>query len=117
MGLRGKLPELVVVDPKPLLTLTAPNWLDPEARNYWQRHAAWLASNDLLNASTADSFAALCEVWGRLAAQRNQPSSRTFLDLHKMFMSSAKLFRLLPVDRPGTAPTARHEAGGEYEFV
>ncbi len=115
MGLRGPLPALVTAPAEPLADLTPPDWLGPDGKAYWDRHKDYLTANGLLTRATADSFAILCDSWQRLCDLRREATSRLFLDLQKAYSRDAKLFRLMPCDRPG-APLAggRHANKGEF---
>jgi|SRR5579883_1269195 len=116
MGLRGPLPLTKVINAKRLADLSPPDWLSDAGKAHWTRHAEGLNVNGLLTVQTADSLALCCDLWGRLAALRDQPTSRTYLDTLKAYTSIAKVFRLLPCDKPGIQTPDRHAEKDAFEF-
>ncbi len=116
MGLRGRLPKLKLHPAEGLADLTPPDWLSDDAADYWQRHAQHLAKNQLLTAATADAFANHCDMWGRICLLRGEPTTKTYLDLQAKFRASEKVFRLVPIDKPGATPEHRHEDKSEFDF-
>ena len=116
MGLRGPLPQLRTAAAEKLHDLTPPPWLSAEAAAYWTRHAATLARNSLLTLQTADSFALCCDLWGRVRELSDQPTTRSYLDTVKAYNQLAKLFRLVPCDKPGAPVDRRHDDKGEFQF-
>ena len=116
MGLRGFLPALQTIAAPALQSLTAPSWLGQTAKDYWNRHAENLSSTGILTQNTAESFALLCDLWGRVRELEGTPTSRSYLDTVKAFVSLAKQFRLLPTEKPVQQPTDRHADKPEFDF-
>lgn len=115
MGLRGPLPKLKVHAER-LEDLTPPDWLGVEAREFWVRHAEKLRVNNLLTTATQDAFGIACDLYQRYRELRGEPTSRLTLDTAAKFQSYAKLFRLIPCDRPGAAVESRHEDKADFDF-
>lgn len=116
MGLRGRLAPVESLKAPDLSTLEAPLWLGEAARGYWELHAANLATAGLLTQNTADSFALLCDLWERVRAMKDAPTTRSYLDTVKAFVSLAKVFRLLPTETPKAPVTDRYAAKKEFDF-
>lgn len=116
MGLRGALPQIETTPAPQLADLSAPEWLSAEGKAYWSRNAKWCAENNLLTQSTADSFAMLCDLWARYRQLQDEPTSKFILDTAGKYQSYAKMFRLVPCDKPGKTPAQRWEAKKEFEF-
>jgi phage terminase small subunit len=116
MGLRGPLANTVSYQAPAPVDLTSPEWLCSVGSEYWNRHAKHLASNNLLTTATADSFALLCDLWARLQAFRDQPTTRSYLDTAKAFSALAKVFRAVPCDKPGAAVEHRHQDKPGFNF-
>lgn len=116
MGQRGPLPNLTTYAAPALADLAAPEWLSREGKAFWDRHCKNLALNNLLTTATADSFASVCDLWARLQAFRGEPTTRAYLDTEKAYRGAAKLFRLVPCDKPGTAVEHRHQDKPSFEF-
>jgi hypothetical protein len=114
MGLRGPQPQLKIRS-EPLADVTPPDWLGDVARAYWLKHAPQLVENQLLTTQTSDSFAAFCDLHERLMSFRGQPTTRAYLDTHSKYMACAKLWRLVPNEKPNVKED-RYADFGEVEF-
>ena len=114
MGLRGPAPQLKIRSEE-LHDLTPPDWLGDEARAYHERHAEQLRSNHLLTVQTSDSYAMLCDLYARLQEFRGLSTTRSYLDTLKAYTSLAKLFRLVPNEKPHVKED-RFEDFGEVAF-
>ena len=100
MGTRGSLPARTFLEPEPLRDMEPPDWLGDLGTEFWHRHAPWLVENDLLNTTTADTFALCCDLWQRVR-ENEGTSSRVFLDTLARFLALSKLFRLAPTEKMG----------------
>ena len=100
MGSRGPQPKLKLKS-EALDSIEPPDWLlDADALCYWTRHASQLVENQLLTAQTVDSFALLCDLWAKTKAMSGAQVNRQYLDTVRAFTSLAKLFRLMPSEKP-----------------
>lgn len=112
MGNRGPLPSIERVDAKPLTTLEPPRCLtDKVAVEFWKEHAEHLALNNLLTSATKQSFILLCELFAKSRVE----TGKAFLDTVKVYQNLAKLFRLVPIDKPGKKNTERFEDKQEFD--
>ncbi len=116
MGLAGPIPKLKLHNPAKLTELNPPEWLCDYAKEFFLKHCELLAKNELLNANTVDSFYLLCDLWGRVRALAGENTSRTYLDAVKSYHTLAKLFRLVPCDKPGQTDNGRFDSKGDFEF-
>lgn len=115
MGNRGRLATLKLVNADRLEDMTPPEWLDPEAKAYWIRHAENLSANGLLTTASADTFAMLCDCYSRY---RREERPAFIIQLGKLYITYAKQYRLLPVDAKGVgAPEVRHGEKRELDFA
>lgn len=115
MGLRGPIANLITTEPAPLSDLTPPDWLGDAAKEHWRIHSDYLVANKLLTTATAETWATCCDLWQRVCEFRGIPTSRIVLDTVGKYQSYAKLFRLIPVDKPGATPTSRFEQKKEFD--
>jgi hypothetical protein len=115
LGLRGPLSAKTVRQAKPLEDLTPPYWLSSQATDYWSAHAQHLAANNLLTTATQESFALLCDLYSRVVDCLGKETTRQYLDTVKAYYAQAKLFRLVPCDKPGSEPLTRYDGMGEFE--
>lgn len=99
MGMRGPAPQLKLRS-EPLHDMTPPAWLCETAKAYWSKHCHQLRDNQLLSVQTSDSYAVLCDLYARLMDFRGKETTRSFLDTLKAYQSLAKLFRLVPTEKP-----------------
>lgn len=99
MGIRGPAPKLKIRSEE-LEDITAPDWLGTLARAYWDTHAPQLRENQLLTVQTSESFAITCDLWERVREHQGKPTDKRYLDTVKAFRDYAKLFRLLPTEKP-----------------
>jgi hypothetical protein len=109
MGLRGYLPAIKAKPADRLSDLSPPEWLDELAADYWRKHCKNASDNGLLTVQTAESFALCCYLWSQVRRLSEQGANRVFLDTQKGWQSLARMFRLLPIDKPGLPPTERHD--------
>jgi hypothetical protein len=114
LGLRGPLPKQQIRSER-LDDLTPPDWLGPLAREYWAKHADQLRHNQMLTVQTAESFAITCDLWQRVRGYAGLPTDKRYLDTVKSFRDYAKLFRLLPTEKP-QVKESRFEDFGEVDF-
>lgn len=114
MGKAGKLPALTVKRADPLDRLDPPDWLtDPNAVELWETNAEFLAANLLLTRATADTFASVCDLWGRV--RQMETGGKEYRDSLKLFHVLAKPFRLIPCDAPGQ-PMQRNADKKPFNF-
>lgn len=113
MGIRGPAPKLKIRSER-LEDLTPPDWLGELARAYWQKHAEQLVENQLLTQQTAESFAITADLWERVRGYHGQPTDKRYLDTVKSFRDYAKLFRLLPTEKPQVKED-RYADFGEFD--
>lgn len=85
------------------------------ARQFWVKHADQLKANQLLTVQTSDTFASVCDLYERLQTFRGKDTTRAYLDTLKAFTSLAKLFRLVPNEKPNVKED-RYEDFGEVDF-
>lgn len=114
MGLRGPQPQLKLRSQE-LEDLTPPDWLSDTAKQYHDKHAEQLKDNQLLTLQTSDSYAMLCDLYSRLQEFRGQATTRSYLDTLKAYTSLAKLFRLVPNEKPNVKED-RFEDFREVDF-
>lgn len=109
MGLAGPLPNRQIRT-NALTDLSPPDWLEGEqALQYWHTHAETLANNHLLTESTRESFSLHCQLWQRLFDMKDEPTTRSYLDLHKAFQNSSKHFRTIPQGNEKLGKESRFE--------
>lgn len=99
MGLRGPQPQLKLRS-EALEDLDPPKWLGEVAADYWRCHAHQLAENQLLTQQTAQSFSILCDLWEKWNELQGQPWGKAYDSVEKAYMRWAKLFRLVPNEKP-----------------
>ncbi len=92
MGKRGNLARLTLIQPEALDDLTPPDWLGEIGKDFWHKHAASLAENNMLTSTTTDTFALLCDLWQNVRTSEG----RLRLDTVSRFYAVAKLFKLIP---------------------
>ena len=97
MGIAGPLPNRQIRT-HALEALSPPDWLEGQEQglNYWYTHCQSLADNQLLTRETRESFALHCSLFQRLYDMKDEPTCRSYLDLHKAFVTSCKFFRTIP---------------------
>jgi hypothetical protein len=76
--------------------MNPPDWLDAQGAAFFRKHSKQLIENQLLTASTADGFYQCCELW----SMARQAEGRQKLDAMKDWRCLAKLYRLLPTEKP-----------------
>ena len=116
MGLRGPLPQTTVYQAPPLEDLSPPSWLCEVGKQHWQQHCEHAARNGLLTSATAQHFGLMCDSWARLFAFNGKPNDRLYDNAVKTYDRHAKLWRLLPCDKPGTAVDHRHQDKAGFTF-
>lgn len=114
MGLRGPQPQLKLRS-EPLTDLNPPAWLGHIGADYWNQHAHQLAENQLLTASTAQSFGVLCDLWEKWTELQGQPFTKQYESVTKAYLAWAKLFRLVPNEKPAVKED-RYADFGEVEI-
>jgi phage terminase small subunit len=70
-----------------------PNWLDPTAAGFWQKHKARLERLGLLNDQTSETFAVCCQTYSDYRNADDAQKRKTYLDYYLKF---AKAFQLVP---------------------
>lgn len=114
MGLRGPQPKLKIRSER-LEDLSPPEQLGGIARAYWEKHAEQLRQNQLLTVQTAESFEITCDLYERYRDYKGKKTEKLYLDTVKAFRDYAKLFRLLPTEKP-QVKESRFEDFGEVDF-
>lgn len=115
MGLAGPLAAIKLTPAKKLADLTAPRWLGKVAAETWDENKDWLVENGLLTVQTSESYAILCDLVGKLREASMSENVKEYMLFHKAYLPLAKLFRLVPVDKPGK-PEQRHETKKGLNF-
>lgn len=116
MGLRGPMPANTTYQAAPLVDLTAPLWLCAVGKAHWEQHAEHAARNGMLTVSTAQHFALCCDSWARLFSFNGKPADRFHEVAVKTYDRHAKLWRLLPCDKPSAPVEHRHQDKPGFSF-
>ena len=110
------MPILKAYHAAPLDDLTPPNWLGEHGADHWREHVEHVTAAGLLTKMTAAHFATVCDLYGRYRDLEGEPTTRAYLDCWKTYHAAAKLWRLLPCDKPGQPVETRHQDKGAFEF-
>ncbi len=99
---------------------------DEYALAYWHQHAEALARADLLSPQDVQSFAMLCKVYSRLVRweqllDKEPKLVRAWLDCQAKYITMAKQFCLLPVQRKKSSVAfgdtlSRHDDKGDFDL-
>lgn len=132
MGSRGAAPgsktraKLLSVVASPPADLTAPQDLDPKAKDFFETHAEALAQAGMLTTQDLPAFIQLCRLHTLCEIEYSKvltgSGSRPYIDLVKQFQSLAKQFGMTPAERKRQAVTwqsnlTRYETTkGEFDF-
>lgn len=94
----------------------APDWLTGEGLKQWQKLAAAMSANNMLNVGNYDTLATYCDLMGHYIQQRKEgqePCLKTFAALRLM----AKEFGFTPSSQAGViAPEKKHNDDRESYF-
>ena len=82
--------------------IRVPDYLDPDAKTFWRRHAPALIKAGLLTERDVESFALLCRTWSTMKSVDTTLDPKgimKFVGLSKQYQTLARQFSLLPVHR------------------